>query len=354
MANRSNEAAGAAALNGLVGGFLQGHDLRRQRTQDQQAAEELQRQRARQAQADEFAIQDRGFAADARGIAAEDRATRIMDEDLLREQTYGLRRGVGGMLNPIEGFQSPDEIAMARELDINTRVAATLGDDYTPEDVSALRASGLIDNVFNQRTGGGSPEGPTYTVGEFGGIEGSGFRDPDAARAFGATQPEEPEAGLSAADIFDRTDKLADDFFRESADARSFAAAITQAAAAGDNAIGDQSLIFSMNNLLDPGVTVRQDDFVRYAEAGDLTAKAERYWNMIGQDGRLPTEVRTQIVAEIEGIGAQKREQFERDLFDRYTRRATDAGVKPEDVLFNPFVVGPGGMFDDLVPGAGR
>ena len=79
MANRSNEAAGAAALNGLVGGFLQGHDLRRQRTQDQQATEEIQRQRQRQEQADAFAIEDRGYAADARGIAAEDRALALED-----------------------------------------------------------------------------------------------------------------------------------------------------------------------------------------------------------------------------------------------------------------------------------
>jgi hypothetical protein len=350
MANRSNEAAGAAALNGLVGGFLQGHDLRRQRTQDQQAAEEIQRQRQRQEQADAFAIQDR--------------ATQRFDADLAREQEHGVYRTPGSLDGPglrtrvgeseffrDPNFQTPEQVEAAEELEINTRVAATLGDEYTPEDVSALRASGLIDNVFNQRTGGGSPEGPTYTVDEFGNVQGTGFSDPANARAFGATQPEQPEASLSAADLFDRTDKLADDFYRESADARSFAGAITQAEAAGDNAVGDQSLIFSINNLLDPGVTVRQDDFVRYAEAGDLTAKAERYWNMIGRDGRLPTEVRAQIVAEIAGIGAQKREQFERDLFDRYTRRAVDAGVNPADVVSNPFLVSGAGMFDDLVPG---
>lgn len=345
-----------AAIQGLAGGFLTGTDFSRRRRDDRNAAEDRKMRLAQEQESLALAREQARRAGIVQDINL--REQHGLTFDMPRMSLDDLRTGVGdGLMTfddmvvpgarenflaepPPEGTfrvgPSASRQATERADALRRSVGSALGMD--PTQAEALHEFGVLDDIMGQRV----TEAP---------------KDPFSINVDGisttAATPEEaiaardrfavPDGGLSDADIFDRTDALADDFFRESGDARTFSNALSQAAAAGDNAIGDQTLIFSLNNLLDPNAVVRQDDYRRYADAGDLTARAERFWNMIGKDGRLPSGVKDQIRAEINAVGAQKRQQFESSTLERFRQRATQAGVDPTNVIFNPFDTVGGG-----------
>lgn len=129
---------------------------------------------------------------------------------------------------------------------------------------------------------------------------------------------------------FDRTNTLADDFFAQTTEARAVADAVRRAQGAGDSAVGDQTKIVVLNNLLDPAAQVRPDDIERVGGAGGLNERAQRYFNQI-RNGRLPTKVAQEIDAEILSLARAARDSFA-PVVERFNERATSFGVDPKRV----------------------
>jgi hypothetical protein len=361
MANGKSAAAGA--IEGFLGGFERGTGLRRQRTSDKLALEDRQRrlvaeelQRGRQRVQDEQAAAEAARARESRDaeIEALERSRQLEDLELL------LDRGITRL--PTDATQGTplseaDQSILSRTRSLRSDVG---------EDLAGTQPGLTTPEASPEAVGRAlSPSAPSQDADSTDAMLARlGFRQTGTSNvdlineAIAAPDPQKflqdnpraarvlKKAGLlsmvvgripSSEDIFTRTDRLADDFRSEATKTEAVARALAQANVAGDNAAGDQTLIFSFNNMLDPGVTVRRDDFERVAELGGLQSRAQRLWNMLGADGRMPEGVREQVQIEIRNVASVHKKRFE-NIRARFGARAEAFGVDPSLVVSDPFL----------------
>lgn len=155
----------------------------------------------------------------------------------------------------------------------------------------------------------------------------------DAMKAAG--RPPQVVVNTGEKEDFANTNTLAGQFFSQTATARDTADAVRRALAAGDSAVGDQTKIIVLNNLLDPGAIVRQDDIERVGRAGGLNTRAQQYFNQL-KNGRLPKDVAAQIDREIAALGVAAKDSFA-PVLEQFTTRARNAGLDPAMVTRDYF-----------------
>lgn len=150
-----------------------------------------------------------------------------------------------------------------------------------------------------------------------------------------AEGPSKDTTSEEAEQAFSRTDRLADDYYREATPFIEMARAARAAKAAGNTAVGDQTRIIALNKLLDPQSIVREGEFDRVGQAGGLASRAQWYYQQL-KEGRLPDDLRAAIDAEIDAQLATTSGAI-RPVMDRFRHRATAARVDPTSVVFDPF-----------------
>jgi hypothetical protein len=365
----------AGFLEGAVGGFLTGSDLRRRRAFDKAAFED----RARRTQQEE---------ADRRALAeARTRQTAIQDLTLAKEHglAFGpqpkmsveeLRTGVGETLRTFDQLEVPgaraqflereergdivppgfhrvgpssEERALtaqdqARQLRVATgeRIASDFGIPASGESIAGAAEMDVLDELLSRYD---TPES-RYSV-NADGITARFDSESEAIAARGRlTQPEAPKPP-DAGREFDQANALADDFWREAQIPVDVASAVMRARAAGDTPIGDQTKIIALNKLLDPGSIVREGEFNRVGQAGGLSVRAQFYYEQM-KDGRLPETLRAALEEEIDSQARVAAEAFGPTMA-RYRQRAEAFGLDPSQIVFDPFA-GAGGADT----GAGR
>lgn len=157
-----------------------------------------------------------------------------------------------------------------------------------------------------------------------------------AAYMLNVRKTEEARAAGATDDYLRRLNQIGDDFRIDARNAATIAAFYRNALAAQDNAVGDLTLIMSINKLLDPEGVVREGEFDRVARAGGLY---DRFAGVIEKtkDGRIPAPIRAQVMQEIRNLAEESRAIFESQVLPIYLRQTEIAEINPEDVLYNPF-----------------
>lgn len=139
-----------------------------------------------------------------------------------------------------------------------------------------------------------------------------------------------------------RINSLADDFRSEAGgliEAQRFA---DNAESAPASAAGDQTLVVTLNKLLDPNSTVREGEFTRVAKIGGFTGEAQQLANRILSEGELGEQARQSIRQEIERLRQANAQELQ-SVGEFYRRRAMDAGVDPRLVVRSAFMDQSGG-----------
>lgn len=106
-----------------------------------------------------------------------------------------------------------------------------------------------------------------------------------------------------------------------------------QASASNPSPAGDIALIFSYMKMLDPGSTVREGEFAKAENAGNIPESIYSQYNkMISGEGSLSKKIREDFVNRAGNlISAQKESQ--KIVDERYSKLASDIGVRPETVI---------------------
>lgn len=130
---------------------------------------------------------------------------------------------------------------------------------------------------------------------------------------------------------------ISDDFRR---DARPYAVMsrfARAAAGAPDNPAGDQTLVMSLNKMLDSMSAVREGEFNRVAGMGSVSNMIRSQANKILGGGELDREVAGQIRDEISRLSGEWSNTAERELYSPYRERAGAAGVDLNDFMIDYF-----------------
>lgn len=352
-------------LEGITSGFERGTTLRRQRTFDQQQAEEIQRRQiAEQIEAGRQAVLDEQNAARSAREAAEFQLETGLAPQAapvtpgIPEDVSQLRGDVGRALDPGSvvrpdeaqrvpapgvpaGFRrvgpSAGERETERVLGLRADVGRFLG--ATPEEreemlrdpavIGALEELGQLGDVFERRTAG-QDFGVTA-----GGITGRA-ETPEAAIAL----REEFAPTVTGADPKVTAD-LRQEFARDpivrdsSAIAQSFSRMVSVAEQPSSGA-NDLAIIFSFMKLLDPGSVVREGEFANAQNSQGVPARTRALYNRVISGERLTTETRLEFVESAQSIVKGQREALNRVL-TRFEGLAERIGVPLEDVTFDPF-----------------
>jgi hypothetical protein len=153
-----------------------------------------------------------------------------------------------------------------------------------------------------------------------------------AAYALQVEQLARAEAQGATADYLKYMNEIGDDFRIDVRPVRTVAEFYRNAMNAGDNPVGDQTLIVSINKLLDPEGVVREGEFDRVARAGGFYDKLKGIVDKT-VEGRIPPRIRAQVIEEIQSLATEARSMFEEQVLPIYVTRSTIAGVAPEHVL---------------------
>lgn len=109
-----------------------------------------------------------------------------------------------------------------------------------------------------------------------------------------------------------------------------------RAAANDPSAAGDLSLIFSYMRMLDPTSAVRETEFANAQNAAGVPDQVRNVWNRLKSGERLNTIQRADFIRQAENLGRENQRQV-RAEYDRYGRLARQAGLRPDDVVYDPF-----------------
>lgn len=164
------------------------------------------------------------------------------------------------------------------------------------------------------------------------------IRDPFS----GEVVQERPAPPQDESERLNRINQLADDFRTEASgliEAQRFA---ENAEGAPSSAAGDQTLVVTLNKLLDPRSTIRQGEFDRVAEIGGFTGQAQQFANQIVSEGELGEQARQSIRDEIERLKRANAQELQ-SVGQHYRRRAVDAGLDPRLVVRSAFTNGGAG-----------
>jgi hypothetical protein len=170
----------------------------------------------------------------------------------------------------------------------------------------------------------------------------------DGSKVFGDVEIVDPNfieptennpMGLSKKEIFDRSDKLSDDFRAGSKDfiiSRDSMKRILDAAN-DPSPFGDLSIIFSAMKVLDPNSVVRESEFKTVADAAPLLERlgfSKNKIEAIQAGNKLTNQQRADVVGTVldfykSAVISQK------SLEEYYANRAISSGLKPDDVIFD-------------------
>lgn len=354
-------------LEGLTSGVERGATFRRQRTFDQQQAEELVRKRiAEQIEAGRQDVLDQQNAdRAAREGARFELETGLAPVDPqaqppgVPEDVSQLRGDVGRALDPgsvvrpgeAQRFQPTQvpagfervgpstgeresERVQALRADVGRFLGATAEERtemlQDPSVIGALQELGQLGDVFERRTAGQ----------DFGvsaaGITGRA-ETPEAAIAL----REEFTAGGADVDVPKVASDLRAEFARDpivkdsAAIAQAFSRmlSVTEQPSSG---AGDLAIIFSFMKLLDPGSVVREGEFANAQNSQGVPDRIRSLYNRVIAGERLTDDTRQEFIGTARNIVGGQREALGRVL-DRFQGLAERGGVAIEDVTFDPF-----------------
>lgn len=109
-----------------------------------------------------------------------------------------------------------------------------------------------------------------------------------------------------------------------------------RAAAEDPTAAGDMSLLYGFNKILDPGSVVRESEFANAAKSGSLSQRIQGAVLRVANGERLTPEQRADFMHQAEKLAAGQQALVSETLA-RHSDRARRMGVKPEDVVYDPF-----------------
>jgi len=150
---------------------------------------------------------------------------------------------------------------------------------------------------------------------------------------------EDNPMGLSKKEIFDRSDKLSDDFRAGSKDfivSRDSMKRILDAAN-DPSPFGDLSIIFSAMKVLDPNSVVRESEFKTVADAAPLLVRlgfSRDKVEAMTAGNKLTDAQRADVVGTVLKF-YNSATSSQNELQNFYATRATQSGLKPEDVIFD-------------------
>ena len=353
-------------LEGTLSGFERGTTLRRQRTIDQQNAEQIQRQRiAEQIEAGRQAVLDQQNAdRSAREGARFELETGLAPvgpqaQPQVPQDVSQLRGDVGRALDPgsvvrpgeAERFQasqvpagfervgpSTGERESERVQALRANVGRFLGaspDERTemlqdPAVIGALEELGQLGDVFERRTAG-QDFGVTAA-----GISG---RAPTPEAAIDLR--EQFTAGGADVDVPKVASDLRAEFARDptvkdsAAIAQAFSRmlSVTEQPSSG---AGDLAIIFSFMKLLDPGSVVREGEFANAQNSQGVPDRIRSLYNRVIAGERLTDDTRLEFIGTARNIVGGQREALGLVL-ERFQGLAERGGVAVQDVTFDPF-----------------
>tara|TARA_R100000808_G_C2144795_1_gene152552 strand:- start:1224 stop:2450 length:1227 start_codon:yes stop_codon:yes gene_type:complete len=152
--------------------------------------------------------------------------------------------------------------------------------------------------------------------------------------------PQNP-LGLSKKDLFDRTDKLSDDF-RSDADVKDFVKSVAGMGKILDSAekaspAGDIAMVFNFMKVLDPSSVVRESEYQTAAGAAELMERMGFSQDKIDavRAGEVltPTQRNDFLNTALNMYETQKDNHELTKAF--YTNRAKRSGLNPDDIIFD-------------------
>lgn len=109
-----------------------------------------------------------------------------------------------------------------------------------------------------------------------------------------------------------------------------------QVAALNPSGAGDISLIYGYMKILDPGSTVMQGEQASAQNAGSVPESIRAKYNSIIAGDKLDPNVRADFLNQARLIVESQR-TMANDVRDRYSELAQAYGLKPEQIVFDPF-----------------
>ena len=135
---------------------------------------------------------------------------------------------------------------------------------------------------------------------------------------------------------------LADDFRAQAGPFQVVAQNVAIGRASSDTAQGDINLIVAVSKARDPNSAVTLGE-VDLASPGGLQGRFLQLWNKVNSDGRLDSQTRADLEAELENIARTQADAFRSQIADPMLRRAQDAGIDPSLFFVDPFGPAPDG-----------
>ncbi len=170
----------------------------------------------------------------------------------------------------------------------------------------------------------------------------------DGTKVFGGIEIVDPKfieptednpLGLSKKEIFDRTDKLSDDYRAGSKDFITIRDSMGKVleSAINPSPFGDLAIIFSAMKVLDPGSVVRESEFKTVEQAAPYLTRLGFDKNKIEsfKEGKLLTpDQRADVVGTVLNFyNSSNRSQ--QGIMDYYGNRAGQSGLKSENVIYD-------------------
>jgi hypothetical protein len=124
-----------------------------------------------------------------------------------------------------------------------------------------------------------------------------------------------------------------------------------QVAALNPSGAGDISLIYGYMKILDPNSTVMQGEQASAQNAGSVPESIRAKYNSIIGGEKLDPNVRADFLNQARLIVESQR-TMANDVRDRYSELARAYGLKPEQIIFDPFkrIKPPGEIAKDATP----
>jgi hypothetical protein len=124
-----------------------------------------------------------------------------------------------------------------------------------------------------------------------------------------------------------------------------------QVAALNPSGAGDISLIYGYMKILDPGSTVMQGEQASAQNAGSVPESIRAKYNSIIAGDKLDPNVRADFLNQARLIVESQR-TMANDVRDRYSELARAYGLKPEQIVFDPFkrIKPPGEVVKSATP----
>jgi hypothetical protein len=124
-----------------------------------------------------------------------------------------------------------------------------------------------------------------------------------------------------------------------------------QVAALNPSGAGDISLIYGYMKILDPNSTVMQGEQATAQNAGSVPESIRAKYNSIIGGEKLDLNVRADFLNQARLIVESQR-TMANDVRDRYSELARAYGLKPEQIVFDPFkrIKPPGDIAKDATP----